>query len=134
DFLDSLVTWTVTDDAGNSRVIVSAAAPGTGPNTQDFPPGAGQTWTKPAGVTFVQVVCVGAGGGGGGGLGNNSAVSGGGGGGGGCVSITTFLAATLGATETVNVGLGGTGGVGVVGTAGNNGGNGGITNFAGKIQ
>jgi hypothetical protein len=72
-------------------------------------------WTKPPGVVSVTVTCIGGGGGGGGGaVGNaaNSFVSGGQGGGGGGISVQTFAAASLGATESVIVGSGGNGGPG----------------------
>lgn len=67
------------------------------------------TWTKPSGVTTVQVVVIGAGGGGGSGVngGGVNDASGGTGGGGGGVKIATFNASDLGSTETVTVGAGG---------------------------
>lgn len=91
------------------------------------------TWTKPSGTqsgTNAYIVCIGGGAGGGsarkGAAG--SARSGGGGGAGGGWSDQTILASTLGATETVTVGAGGTGGTSVttnstngnVGSAGGN--------------
>jgi hypothetical protein len=66
-----------------------------------------QTWTCPAGVTSVQVECIGGGGGGGGGDTNNS---GGGGGGGGAYSIKTSFATTPGVGYTATVGAGGSAG------------------------
>lgn len=70
------------------------------------------TWTKPAGAQFVQVVVVGAGGGGG--SGRKGAASsdryGGAGGGGGAATTGFFNADDLGSTETVTVGVGGAGG------------------------
>jgi hypothetical protein len=69
-------------------------------NVQDFT--ASGTWTKPSGVTYVRVVCVGGGGGGGGGH-NAAAGGGGGGGGGGAVTVADFLASALSPTETVTV-------------------------------
>lgn len=133
DLIDSQIPFIVTDDAANGRVLVSLGPQGTGSNTQEFPAGAGQTWTKPAGVTYVQVVCVGAGGGGGGAIGGNAVNAGAGGGGGGCVTVVTLLASSLGATEVVNVGTGGNGGTGGNLAAGNNGGNGGVTQFASRV-
>jgi hypothetical protein len=65
------------------------------------------TYTKPSGLVAVKVTVV-AGGGGGAFLNNTSVNTGGGGGGGGGTSIRIIPAATLGATETVTVGAGGT--------------------------
>ena len=67
------------------------------------------TWTKPAGLRFVVVVCVG--GGAGGGTGRNSAtpITGGPGGGAGGVAIVKIDAADLNSSETVVVGTGGAG-------------------------
>jgi len=87
------------------------------------------TWTKASGVTFVQVVVIGAGGGGGSGEKAADATTrvGGSGGGGGAVTVATFLASTLGATESITVGALGAGGAAQStnssnGNAGNNGG------------
>jgi len=95
--------------------------------------GAG-TWTKPTWFTprMVRVVAVGAGGGGGGGGSNTGAVvrCGGAGGGGGAMVDQWFLAADLGATESVSVGAGGTsGGAGASGGSGSAGGVGGQSTF-----
>lgn len=69
------------------------------------------TWTKAdySGLKAVRVTCVGGGGGGGGGTATDDRM--GGGGGGGALAQSFILAASLGATETVTVGAGGTGGV-----------------------
>ncbi len=81
------------------------------------------TWTKPADLVRVKVTVVGAGGGGGG-SGTAALVSGQCGGGGG-VAHKWIAAASLGTTETVTIGAGGT-----AGSAGANaGGNGGSTSF-----
>lgn len=70
--------------------------------------GSNQTWTKPTGLMAVLVIAIGAGGGGGGsGTQDNRVGSGGGGGG---MSIKRIAAGSLGATETVVIGQGGTGG------------------------
>jgi hypothetical protein len=75
------------------------------------------TWTKLAGLKYVEVELVGAGGGGGG-LGTNATGDSGGGGGGG-YSRKVIQANTLGSTETVTVGTGGGGGNGTsAGSAG----------------
>ena len=65
------------------------------------------TWTKPAGVKFVQVICIGAGGGGGSGA---SGTTSGTGGGGGAYASEVFNADDLGATVTITIGAGGGGG------------------------
>lgn len=67
------------------------------------------TYTKPAGLKFAIITCVG---GGGGGAGNTSASgnNAGGSGGGGGTAIIKKLAAAIGATETVTVGAAGAGG------------------------
>lgn len=83
----------------------------------------GNTWTKPAGLAFIEVEVVGAGGGGGGG--NSGITAPGGGAGGGGYSYSKIPAATLGATETATVGAGGAGGS----TSGTTGGNGGNSTF-----
>jgi hypothetical protein len=70
------------------------------------------TWTKPNGAKMVEVICIGAGGGGGGGYHDTGTAYGGCGGGGGAFNKNIFHPDSLGATETVTVGVGGTGGVG----------------------
>jgi hypothetical protein len=86
---------------------------------------AGGTWNKPAGLKRVKVTVVG-GGGQGGGSGTTGAgqVSAGAGGSAGGTSIKTIAAASLGSTETVTIGAGGS-----TGTAGNNGQTGGTSSF-----
>lgn len=72
---------------------------------------ADDTWSKPAGLVFVRVRCIGGGGGGGGA--DNGGASGpacGGGGQGGSYAEKKILAASLGATVAVTVGAGGGGG------------------------
>lgn len=71
------------------------------------------TWTKPAGATFVRVVCIGGGGGGGGDHSDSNS-----GGGGGAIEEKFFKASDLGATETILIGAGGTGGNQSAGGAG----------------
>jgi len=94
---------------------------------------AGTTWSKPAGLVSVDVICLGGGGGGGGGARRATGVvsRGGSGGGGGAVSFTQVLASSLSSTETVTIGAGGTAGAAVTAdsTAGTAGGNGGQTSF-----
>jgi hypothetical protein len=91
--------------------------------------GAG-TWTKPNGVKFVYVVCIGAGGGGGSGASASTSgtyISGGAGGGGGAYAQKMFSASDLGTTESVDVGTGGNGanpnGFNSIGNTGTSGGN-----------
>lgn len=76
------------------------------------------TWTKLTGLKFVIVEVVGAGGGGGGAASASGAASGGGGGGGGGYSLKKILVGSLGSTETVTVGAGGTAGAGTPTTGG----------------
>lgn len=89
-----VVTWTDDHDIADAQI---------------FEAGAAQTWTMPTSASIIQAVVVGSGGGGGAGAGNNAsaALGGGGGGGGGSVGVGWILASELGATETVNVGAGG---------------------------
>jgi hypothetical protein len=85
-----------------------------------------QAYAKPAWLKFAIVKCVGGGGGGGGAALTGAGVFAlGGGGGGGGYSQKKINAASLAASETITVGVGG-----LAGTAGaNNGGNGGTTSF-----
>lgn len=93
------------------------------------------TWTKPSGVTFVLVRCVGGGGGGNGGNISTGALQlnalGGGGGCGGLLYEYLFLASSLGSTAAVAIGAGGTAGSGQVngGAAATGGGRGGTSSF-----
>jgi hypothetical protein len=110
---------------------VTVTIPGV--DIQVFTVGGSTTWTKPAGVSTVRVLCIGGGGGGGSGRkGAAAAVRCGGGAGSGASFIDEKIsAAALGATETVTVGVGGTGAAAMAtnSTNGNNGGNGGATIF-----
>lgn len=86
---------------------------------------ANDTWTKPAGLSFVIVEVLGAGGGGGGADQDGSNSGTGGGGGAGGYSRKKIPAAALGATETVTIGA-----LGAGGAAGNNAGaTGGASSF-----
>ena len=80
-------------------------------------------WNKPAGITMINIIAIGAGGGGGGGCQRVGAVTGcgGGGGGGGGISKITVPAVLLPESLKITVGLGGSGGTGA-GVAGSNGG------------
>jgi len=73
------------------------------------------TWTKPTGARSVDVLCIAAGGGGASGRVNAGQIGGGGGAGGGLTFRTQIPASSLGVTETVTVGAGGTGGTAVTG-------------------
>lgn len=90
------------------------------------------TWTKPGGnPKSTRLICTGGGGAGGGGasVASGTAASGGGGGGSGFLIDTVIAATSLGATETVTVGAGGTAGTAGSTSAGGTGGNGGTTTF-----
>lgn len=80
------------------------------------------TWTKQAGLKYIKVQVQAPGGGGGGATQADAAAGGGGAGG---YSEKIIAAASLGATETVTIGVTGTAGA----AAGGNGGNGGTTSF-----
>jgi len=92
---------------------------------------ASDTWTKPSGITFVEVTCIGAGGGGAGGEGAAAGNSrtGGAGGGGGQISKIIMRASDLASNVSVTVGTAGTGGNGGTAGAGSNGVAGGNTSF-----
>ena len=87
------------------------------------------TWTKPSGLKFIEILCVGGGGGGasGGRQATNAVARGGGGGGGGGVTYKILLDSELGSTESYTIGSGAGGGAAVVvdSTVGNGGGTGG---------
>lgn len=99
------------------------------PNIQKFT--SSGTWTKPEGVTSIEITVVGGGGGGGGAdtqTGGFIAVSAGGGGGGS--SIKKINANTTGITETVTIGAGGGGGS----DTGGNGSTGGTSSFGSHLS
>ena len=88
------------------------------------------TWTKPSGVSMVEVICVGGGGGGGGGAGSASSSAFSSGGGGGAYTFKMIGASILSSTVSVTVGLGGNGGIGGTGYGlGGGGDTGGVSSF-----
>ena len=91
------------------------------------------TWTKPSGLVFIEIVCIGGGGGGACGGRQASGVASRGGGGAGCAGFTytQILAGSLGATESYTIGSGGAGAAARTtdNTAGANGSSGGNTTF-----
>jgi hypothetical protein len=91
------------------------------------------TWTKPSGLLFIEIVCIGGGGGGACGGRQASGVVGRGGGGAGSGGITYRIipASDLGSTESYTIGAGGNGTAGRTtdNTAGANGNSGGSTTF-----
>lgn len=86
------------------------------------------TWNKPSVLSYIIIETIG-GGGGGGGSSNSNGLQGHGGGGGG-YSRKKVIAASLGATETVTIGAGGTAGS----AASNDAGTGGTTSFGAHCQ
>lgn len=68
-------------------------------------------WTKPEGISFIQIICIGAGGGGGGGYLNDSATNRNGAGGGGSGAVTTAIlpASLIDDTLYILPGIGGAG-------------------------
>lgn len=91
------------------------------------------TWTKPTGLLFIEIVCIGGGGGGACGGRQASGIASRAGGGAGCGGFTysNILASSLGATETYTIGTGGLGAAarGTDNAAGANGSAGGNTTF-----
>jgi hypothetical protein len=87
------------------------------------------TYTPTSGMKYCVIECVGGGGAGGGGASTGpTTVASGGGGGGGGYSRGFFSSATIGASQTVTIGSGGT-----AGTVGNNAGNAGTTTSVGSL-
>lgn len=130
-------SWPSAQGGANAVLTNSGAGTltwATPTDVQIFTATGANTWTKPTAFTptFVEVVMWGAGGGGGAGASNASSVigKGGAGAGGGAYNVRIFRASDLGATESLNVGVGGTAGAaGVAGAAGGNGGIGGDSTF-----
>jgi len=91
------------------------------------------TWTKPAGLLFLEVICIGAGGGGASGAkrASGTAAIAGGGASGGSIAWESLRENQLGSTEVYTVGAGGNGGASVTtnSTAQSNGSGGGNTFF-----
>jgi hypothetical protein len=126
----SLGTAGQTLTSNGSSVHWSAPAPASA-NVQTFATTGSSTWTKPSGVSIVEVILVSGGGGGGSGNRTNTNPCGGSGGASGTTIVYRFLASDLANTVTVTVGTGGTGGAGLTvdGTTGSAGANGGDTTF-----
>lgn len=107
-------------------------------DVQNFTSTGANTWTKPTTFTpkLVRVILIGGGGGGGGGWGKAAGNDrlGGGGGGGGAIVVRDFTPSSLGPTETVTVGTGGSAGSGGSGAAGGNGTAGGTTSFGSHLS
>jgi hypothetical protein len=106
-FMNGVGAWAVPPVIGSRQRLYFIASDGT-------------NWSKPSDANFigVTVICVGPGGGSGGSSNTNSRI--GGGGGGGAWSLKTILAASLGATEALAIGAGGTAGTSTTaGAAGN---------------
>ena len=136
------ITLTTTGTSGAATLLgstlnipnyTSGGGGGTPIDTQIFL--SSGVWTKPAGATYVEVYLVGGGGGGGSGRRGvgSTARYGGGGGSSGSFNIAKLNANTLGATENIWIGVGGTGGTAVTinDTNGNQGGIGALSLFGG---
>jgi len=118
---------------GNANEVLTSNGAGALPSWQVFSGGgntyfqkftSGSTYTPISGMKYCIVECYGGGGAGGGsGPGAYLYTNGGGGGGAGGYCMDTFSAATIGASQTISLGAGGTG------SAGTDGGNGGDTTF-----
>lgn len=83
-----------------------------GVNIQNFDTAGAATYTPSSGLRYAKIECVGAGGAGGGANGSSGNSAGGGGGGGGAYSMVIADAATIGASQSITVGAGGTGSTG----------------------
>ena len=121
---------TVVYDGTNMQLLSSPGLATSGViNSQVYT--SSTTWTKPSGITFVKVVCIGGGGGGGGGEGAAAATlrMGGSGGGGGAIAEKVMRASDVSANVSVTVGDGGAGGAGGSSAAGSTGVVGGNSSF-----
>jgi hypothetical protein len=107
------------------------AAPGASATT--YTTTGNSVWSKPAGATTVQVICIGGGGGGqsGGRQATGTSALGGNGGGGAGVSVSTMPITSLTSSVNITVGAGGSGGASITtdSTVGSNGTNGGNSSF-----
>jgi len=108
------------EDAAGGGTLDGGALPSTDGLLKDIVVlTADGTWTKDAGLKFVVVHAIGGGGGGGGAAATTSSqFSCGAGGSGGGYGMKKIAAGDLGATETVQVGVGGSGNSGAAGSAG----------------
>ena len=104
---DFVLTYDVSASAAKKVKPSNLGAGGIGAVSMQVFTGSG-TWTKPTGVKYLRVICVG-GGGGGAGRGGATGDGGGGGGGGYCEKIIDVTSIV---SETVTVGAAGAGGVG----------------------
>lgn len=109
-------TWGVLTPGTNGQVLTTGGAGGNvswasnsnATNVQTFT--SSGTWTKPGGTTISHIECIGGGGGGGAGSGGGGATNGSSAGG-GSYKDRWVATASMGSTETVTIGGGGTAGV-----------------------
>jgi hypothetical protein len=120
---DDQTIW-ITSDGANWQVSSSSGGFARTVIQSFTTPGA-NTYTPTTGMKSCLVMSTGAGGGGGGADSDGSSLAGGAGGGAGGTCIEVFSAATIGTSQTVTIGAGGTAGA----DTGGNGGNGGDTTF-----
>lgn len=116
---DSMATATATNistsEAIKAYVDDQVGSSGGYQSVQVFT--AGGTWNRPAGISLVRIICVGAGGGAGGTTSGGGTSTSGGGGGGGTALLTLDVSAVSSATVTIGSGGSG-GGAGATGSTG----------------
>lgn len=121
---DDVAYWFISDGANwqvSTAYLTDSALGGIVPGIlaiQSFT--SSGTYTPTSGMTKALVFCTGGGGGGGGADSTGTSSSGGGGGGSGGTAIELLTAATIGASQSVTIGAGGTAGAAANGGSGGN--------------